>query len=138
MRKRIEDVRLSVRKTCVKVCKMLRFPWIQSSFFFLSISSFQLFYSFFRSIFWLQTCPKNYYEWDFLSSQFNRTRPVYKIYRSNENNRYDEILLKHSWLYSLWGCHQRTKSAKSLKLLWRKEDCVKSLKKMYHGRNLRY
>ena len=37
----------------------------------------------------------------------NRARPVYKIYRGNENNRNDEILLKHS----LWGRHQRRKSA---------------------------
>ena len=66
---------------------------------------------FFRSLFWLQTCPTNYYVWDFLSWQFNRTQPVYKICWSNENNRYDENLLKYSWLHSLWGCHQRRKSA---------------------------
>ena len=82
---------------------------INICYFFLSFSLFQFFYSFFRSIFWLQTCPTNYYEWDFLSSQFNRTRPVYKIYRSNKNNRYDEISEKmyhsinvNTAMISLW------------------------------------
>ena len=51
------------------------------------------------------------YEIFYQHAQFNRKQPVYKIYWSNENNRYDEILLKYSWLHRLWGCHQRRKSA---------------------------